>query len=74
MKKITLLMIYLLFIWFTLDITGLKIGSSLIVSSAFKDEPIDLFFGLFFLYVSYFLSLRIEWVDFYSGYLFYFGR
>ncbi|MGT2846987.1 hypothetical protein [Streptococcus massiliensis] len=49
MKKITLLMIYLLFIWFTLDITGLKIGSSLIVSSAFKDEPIDLIFWIIFL-------------------------
>jgi hypothetical protein len=44
-----------LFIWYLLDITGLAMGDTIIVVSAFVDEPIDVIFlvlfgAFFFLY------------------------
>ncbi len=48
-KIIALACAGVLFIWFTFDMTGLKIGSTKIVTSAFKDEPIDFVFYLIFL-------------------------
>jgi hypothetical protein len=43
-KKMTLLFTGLLFCWFLLDITGLTLGNTIIVVSAFIDEPIDIAF------------------------------
>jgi hypothetical protein len=48
MKKITVISIGILFVWFTIDITGFTIGKIILVVSAFKDEPIDiLWWGVF---------------------------
>lgn len=48
-KIIALVFLGILFIWFTFNITGLKIGQTKIVTSAFVDEPIDFIFWLIYL-------------------------
>ena len=48
-KIVTMVLLGLLFLWFTFDITGLKIGQTRLVTSAFIDEPIDFVFWLFFI-------------------------
>ena len=48
-KIITIEILGLLLLWFTFDITGLKIGQTKLVTSAFVDEPIDFVFWLIFL-------------------------
>jgi hypothetical protein len=47
-KKVALAFIALLFIWELLNMTGLSLGSTVIVVSAFIDEPIDVVFALIF--------------------------
>lgn len=49
MKKITAIIIGVLFVWFTLDITGFVVGNFTLVVSAFKDEPIDILWWAIFL-------------------------
>ncbi len=39
----------ILLLWFTFDMTGLKLGDTKIVTSAFVDEPIDFLFYLIFI-------------------------
>ena len=46
LKIIALAFSGILLLWFTFDITGLKIGDTKIVTSAFIDEPIDFVFYL----------------------------
>ena len=48
-KIVTIAILGLLLLWFTFDITGLKIGQTKLVTSAFIDEPIDFVFWLFFI-------------------------
>ena len=48
-KIVTITILGLLLIWFTFDITGLKIGQTKLVTSAFVDEPIDFVFWLIFI-------------------------
>ena len=48
-KIVTITVLGLLLLWFTFDITGLKIGQTKLVTSAFIDEPIDFVFWLFFI-------------------------
>ena len=48
-KIITIAILGLLLLWFTFDITGLKIGQTKLVTSAFIDEPIDFVFWLIFI-------------------------
>ena len=47
-KIVTIAILGLLLLWFTFDITGLKIGQTKLVTSAFIDEPIDFVFWLIF--------------------------
>ena len=49
MKKITNILVSVLFFWFTLDIVGVKIGNFYLVESAIKDEPIDIIWWVIFL-------------------------
>lgn len=49
LKIIALAFSGILLLWFTFDITGLKIGDTKIVTSAFVDEPIDFVFYLVFI-------------------------
>ena len=48
-KIITIALLGLLLLWFTFDMTGLKIGQAKLVTSAFIDEPIDFVFWLIFI-------------------------
>ena len=48
-KIATIAILGLLLLWFTFDITGLKIGQTKLVTSAFIDEPIDFVFWLIFI-------------------------
>ena len=48
-KIVALALLGLLLLWFTFDITGLKIGQTKLVTSAFIDEPIDFVFWLIFI-------------------------
>ena len=48
-KIVTIAILGLLLLWFTFDITGLKIGQTKLVTSAFIDEPIDFVFWLIFI-------------------------
>ena len=48
-KIVTIAVLGLLLLWFTFDITGLKIGRARFVTSAFIDEPIDFVFWLIFI-------------------------
>ena len=48
-KIVTIVALSLLLLWFTFDITGLKIGQARLVTSAFIDEPIDFVFWLIFI-------------------------
>ena len=48
-KIVTIALLGSLFLWFTFDITGLKIGQIKLVTSAFIDEPIDFVFWLIFI-------------------------
>ena len=48
-KIVTIALLGLLLLWFTFDITGLKIGQTKLVTSAFIDEPIDFVFWLIFI-------------------------
>ena len=48
-KIVTIAVLGLLLLWFTFDITGLKIGKARLVTSAFVDEPIDFVFWLIFI-------------------------
>ena len=48
-KIVTIAILGLLLLWFTFDITGLKIGKTKFVTSAFIDEPIDFVFWLIFI-------------------------
>ena len=48
-KIVTIAILGLLLFWFTFDITGLKIGQTKLVTSAFIDEPIDFVFWLIFI-------------------------
>lgn len=49
LKIIALVFSGILLLWFTFDITGLKIGDTNIVTSAFINEPIDFVFYLIFI-------------------------
>ncbi len=49
MKKIVIIALGILFVWFTLDITGFAIKDFVLVISAFKDEPIDVVWWAIFL-------------------------
>lgn len=49
MKKITNILVSVLFFWFTLDILGMKIGNFYLVESAIKNEPIDIIWWVIFL-------------------------
>ena len=49
LKIIALAFLGILLLWFTFNITGLKIGDTKIVVSAFVDEPIDFVFYLIFI-------------------------
>ena len=48
-KIVTIAILSLLSVWFTFNITGLKIGQTKLVTSAFIDEPIDFVFRLIFI-------------------------
>lgn len=48
-KIVTIFLLGALLLWFTFDITGLKIGETKLVTSAFIDEPIDFVFWLIFI-------------------------
>ena len=48
----------ILLLWFTFDITGLKLGSTRLVASAFIDEPIDFVFYLIFVGCIIFFILK----------------
>ena len=48
-KIVTIAILGLLLLWFTFDITGLKIGQTKLVTSAFVDEPVDFVFWLGFI-------------------------
>ena len=48
-KIVALALLGSLLLWFTFDITGLKIGQIKFVTSAFIDEPIDFVFWLIFI-------------------------
>ena len=48
-KIVTIAILGLLLLWFSFDITGLKIGQTKLVTSAFIDEPIDFVFWLIFI-------------------------
>ena len=48
-KIVTIAILGLLLLWFTFDITGLKIGQTKLVTSAFVDEPVDFVFWLVFI-------------------------
>ena len=48
-KIVVLALLGSLLLWFTFDITGLKIGQTKLVTSAFIDEPIDFVFWLIFI-------------------------
>ena len=48
-KIVNIATLGLLLLWFTFDITGLKIGQTKLVTSAFIDEPIDFVFWLIFI-------------------------
>lgn len=48
-KIVTIAILGLLLLWFTFDITGLKIGQTKLVTSAFIDEHIDFVFWLVFI-------------------------
>lgn len=52
MKKVTIILLGILFTWFTLDITGCAIGRFVLVTSAFQDEPIDILWWAIFLIAS----------------------
>ena len=47
-KIVTIVILGLLLLWFTFDITGLKLGRTKLVTSAFIDEHIDFVFWLIF--------------------------
>ena len=47
-KIVTIVILGFLSLWFTFDITGLRIGHTKLVTSAFIDEPIDFVFWLVF--------------------------
>ena len=49
MKKTTNIWVSVLFFWFTLDISGVKIGNFYLVESAIKDEPIDIIWWVIFI-------------------------
>ena len=49
MKKTTNILVSVLFFWFTLDISGVKIGNFYLVESAIKDEPIDIIWWVIFI-------------------------
>ncbi|OOM15899.1 hypothetical protein [Clostridium saccharobutylicum] len=49
MKKITNILVSVLFFWFTLDVLGMKIGKFYLVESAIKDEPIDIIWWVIFI-------------------------
>ncbi|MDE5722471.1 MAG: hypothetical protein K2I30_07040 [Clostridia bacterium] len=49
LKIIALAFLGILLLWFTFNITGLKIGNTKIVISAFIDEPIDFLFYFVFI-------------------------
>lgn len=47
-KRFYLVCVSALFLWFTLDMTGFRLGDFLLVTSAFSDEPIDVvWWGIF---------------------------
>ena len=48
-KIVTIALLGSLLLWFTFDITGLKIGQIKLVTSAFIDEPVDFVFWLIFI-------------------------
>ncbi len=48
----------ILLLWFTFDMTGLKLGDTKIVTSAFVDEPIDFVFYLIFIACMVFFILK----------------
>ena len=58
MKKVVTIILATLFVWFTLDITGFAIGNFVLVTSAFKDEPIDILWWAIFLIVSILFILK----------------
>lgn len=49
MKKVTVFLVGLLLVWFTLDVTGFHFGNFNLVVSAFKDEPIDIVWWVIFI-------------------------
>jgi hypothetical protein len=58
-KKISLVILLLLALWFMLDITGFSVNDFTLVVSAFIDEPIDIAF--FFIFIaSIFVYIRFE--------------
>jgi hypothetical protein len=48
-KKISLVVLIALALWFLLDMTGFAIGDSILVISCFVDEPIDAVFFIIFI-------------------------
>ena len=61
-KIVALAFLSLLLIWFTFDITGLKLGQTKLVTSAFIDEPIDFVFWLIFVgsFILFILKDNVE--------------
>jgi len=51
MKKLTIIVIGILFVWFTLNMTGFAIGKFILVVSAFKGEYIDILWWFIFIIV-----------------------
>jgi len=49
LKIVALCIVGVLFVWFTFDMTGLSFGQTILVTSAFIDEPIDFVFWLIFI-------------------------
>ncbi|MDE7328538.1 MAG: hypothetical protein K2N57_02160 [Clostridia bacterium] len=58
LKIIALVFLGLLLLWFTFNITGLKVGNTKIVTSAFIDEPIDFVFYIIFIVGIVFFILK----------------
>ena len=58
LKIVVLAFLGILLLWFTFNITGLKVGNTKIVTSAFIDEPIDFVFYIIFIVGIVFFILK----------------
>lgn len=58
LKIVVMCFLCVLLLWFTFDITGLRFGGTILVVSAFKDEPIDFVFYIVFFGCAVFFVLK----------------